>query len=716
MAILFGGVLTTTDVPGLVGGTDVAVADGGTGASTAGAAATNLGLGTGNTPTFAGGTFNGDVSIGGNLIVSSGNAVRFAPETLLIHDNHMYLNHGYETAVAQTAGLVANYLPTATNTSVATGGFTAGVASTSNPTVITVGSATFAASDLIQIAGASKPENNGLFEVLSHVTTTLTIRGVGTSAAVEDFTQSQFTTDTTVAGTIRKVTASVLRAGTDGLWEFGKGAVTSMTFGDLYYTSGTDVAVADGGTGASDASTARTNLGLVIGTDVQAYDADLAALAALATTGLISRTGAGTVATRTIAGTANQITVTNGDGVAGAPTLATPQDIHTGATPQFGRLGLGAAADANHLALLALGTITTDKHALDVTGTWNNGAVTFTALKANITSTLSAAGSLLLDLQLGSVSQASVSKAGLLTLAGNVQVPSTGAVNFGGTSTQIDGASGTSLVFKISNVNVATFAGSGSATFGGSILATNDGTQDIGSNTASYNNAYLDGIQGIRAQAWGFSAAGSTATGFGLTAESGTGGVSASATPGGAGGIWSFTGGTGGAAADVATGGAGLGGAVTFKGGTGGAGVDGTNDYAGAVGGATNLTGGAGGAGTGTVAPGAGANVTVTGGAAGTGGTGNASGGSVYVRGGLKQGTGVNGDVFIGDTNTTNVAIGATGSTIAVFGASGGTRQTWTITNHLTDRSYDANLTSVDELADALATLIADLRSIGWTA
>lgn len=54
----------------------------------------------------------------------------------------------------------------------------------------------------------------------------------------------------------------------------------------------------------------------------QPLDADLTALAALASTGLVARTAADTYALRTIAGTVNQTSVTNGDGVAGNPTVA----------------------------------------------------------------------------------------------------------------------------------------------------------------------------------------------------------------------------------------------------------------------------------------------------------------------------------------------------------------------------------------------------------
>lgn len=76
-------------------------------------------------------------------------------------------------------------------------------------------------------------------------------------------------------------------------------------------------------------------------TDAQTLDADLTALAGLSTSGILARTGAGTAATRTITGTANQVTVINGDGVSGNPTLALPQSIATTSNVQFGNLQLG---------------------------------------------------------------------------------------------------------------------------------------------------------------------------------------------------------------------------------------------------------------------------------------------------------------------------------------------------------------------------------------
>ena len=78
------------------------------------------------------------------------------------------------------------------------------------------------------------------------------------------------------------------------------------------------------------ASAQRTTLGLGIGAEVEAWDADLDALAGISSNGLLARTGAGTASARTITGTANEVTVTNGDGVSGNPTISLPSAITLG--------------------------------------------------------------------------------------------------------------------------------------------------------------------------------------------------------------------------------------------------------------------------------------------------------------------------------------------------------------------------------------------------
>lgn len=77
--------------------------------------------------------------------------------------------------------------------------------------------------------------------------------------------------------------------------------------------------------------------------------------------------------------------------------------------------------------LIAMGTLTTNLNVISSTVTWNASGVTFTAWKLNVTSTASAAASLLLDLQLASVSQFSVTKAGTVSVAAAEATPAGGS-------------------------------------------------------------------------------------------------------------------------------------------------------------------------------------------------------------------------------------------------------------------------------------------------
>ena len=86
----------------------------------------------------------------------------------------------------------------------------------------------------------------------------------------------------------------------------------------------------------------------------------------------------------------------------GSPSVFTVQSV---ATTMLGSTTLTGA------------TITTSQPVLDLAQTWNAGGVTFTGLKLNATDTASAAGSLLMDLQVGGTSRFNIGKSGLVTFA-----------------------------------------------------------------------------------------------------------------------------------------------------------------------------------------------------------------------------------------------------------------------------------------------------------
>jgi hypothetical protein len=147
----------------------------------------------------------------------------------------------------------------------------------------------------------------------------------------------------------------------------GLGTISTQASNSVSITGGsiagiTDLAVADGGTGGSTAIQARTNLGLVIGSDVQPFSNNLTAIAGVTTHGMFVKDSAGTAVTRSIAA-GGSITVTNGDGVSGNPTIALSSTPEVSAILKTGTNGSGDIGQTGNRFGTIFGTATSARYA-----------------------------------------------------------------------------------------------------------------------------------------------------------------------------------------------------------------------------------------------------------------------------------------------------------------------------------------------------------------
>jgi len=224
-------------------------------------------------------TFSSNVTVGGNLSVT-GNAT--------ISGNLTFGDAATDT-INLAADIASNILPSVTNT------YDIGAVGSEWKDLYVDGVAYV---DSIDLAGtgitATGAEINYLSGVTSAVQTQLNAKqpldaGLTSISVLTTAADSMIYTtalDTYAVTTITAFGRSLVddADASAARTTLGLGSLaTASTISNTDW-SGADLDIANGGTGASTAAAARTNLGLAIGTDVQAYDAQLADVAGLTPT------------------------------------------------------------------------------------------------------------------------------------------------------------------------------------------------------------------------------------------------------------------------------------------------------------------------------------------------------------------------------------------------------------------------------------------------
>ena len=244
----------------VTGITDIAVADGGTGASDVSSARQNLGL-----------------EIGVDVQAYDADLADLADGTLSASKVE---NNEYFISSAGTSGKVWTSDGDGAGIWSDVAGIT-GAATTIATDDLAVSRALISNADgKVAISDVTSTELEALDGVTARVQTQLDAKQ-GASDNLTDITNLAHSDGNIIVSNGVRWT---VEKDTEARSSLGLGSIATQSVDNVTITGGsisgvTDIAIADGGTGASDIATARQNLGLEVGVDVQAYDADLADLA-----------------------------------------------------------------------------------------------------------------------------------------------------------------------------------------------------------------------------------------------------------------------------------------------------------------------------------------------------------------------------------------------------------------------------------------------------